>query len=44
MTQKKTPRIDTKTVALAAPQTAKQAKKQITTLLRKNAEAMKALA
>ncbi|EYB68935.1 hypothetical protein DEIPH_ctg013orf0042 [Deinococcus phoenicis] len=31
-------------VALAAPQTKKEAKQQISNLLRKNAEAMKALA
>ena len=40
----KSPRINIKKVGLATPTTSKEAKQQIASLLRKNAEAMKALA
>lgn len=44
MTQKNTPRINPKKAALAAPTTTKEAQQQIKSLLKKNAQAMKALA
>lgn len=44
MTQKNTPRINPKKVALAAPKTKQDAQRQIASMLRQNAEAMRALA